>query len=106
MRKRWERGWKVLTLDRMSAFSPSPLHYPKDREVKRCAWCGPLACFFSLTSAEWFRSEFSNLALIIVPCEYRPTRLRRLSLHADGVKAESGWLPVGTVFADAVRCLE
>ena len=118
MSKKFEEGFKVLTLSRRSTYwqedSPGSMRYPVTFRVERMPKWGPLAVFETRSDACQFAGPFSELYYMVVPCLFKRSRARCFWAARDWGDADFAPLllsrrdgfPTGTAFADAVICLE
>lgn len=112
-KQEWLKGWKVIMKDnRMSCTNlHSGCHgviYKKDTVTGRPKDCGPLAVFRTRKAARRFimlRVSFSflpNKKKKVVKCLYKRSKHRRMW---NGTRISDA-LPLGTVLAEKVKCLE
>lgn len=128
MVEEWIKGWKVLSKERHSCTwrarsAYSVCCYPKGEITTRRRLCGPLAVFKTRQHARDFRKAVldspyrrRNTLLKIVKCLYKRSRPAEKTLWEKMPDVTStkfndthhmtSYLPEGTVFADAVHCLE
>ena len=113
MTKKLSLGWKVIRPGRTSllAWSTAKVTYHKGRKAVPCYGMGTLAVFQSVESARCFKKEISkdNLYdLRIVKCKYRPSERTTLAMFVNDLsqKRHITRLPVGTVLAESVTCLQ
>jgi hypothetical protein len=102
----WKKGWKVIhktTRQSITAmYRIYPRVYPKDVVVGRPKDCGPLAVFRTRQSARTFAKYFYCK---IVKCLYLPSKAGALwERPTDRLMLTA--LPVGTILAEKVKCLE
>ncbi len=117
----WREGWKVLYGRRSyNRHTPASRVYPPCRIVHPYPGCGPLAVFDTRENAERFAGYFRE-PYRIVRCLWKPSEKRQLWFIIHEVRlnpadeevlipvqytAVKRQLPAGTMFADAVYCLE
>lgn len=99
-----KKGFKVLKpFLRSSCFIPSRLSviYPRGKWVRPAEDCGPLAVFTAQIAAD----SFARQGLRAVPCEYHPSRHKRMWLFTS-MSLSLNDAPRDTVLASSVKCLE
>ncbi len=104
-------GWKALGPYRQSAIighRHALVTYPQRRRVGPRNDCGPLAVFKTLRDAEMFNQHGFYQ---IVRCWYVPSKQDRVHFSGPDFYSGHGYttlaaLPLGTILADYVTCLE
>lgn len=101
-----KKGYKVLSAGRNSAICNQYIHYPKHVRAYPKLGDGPLAVFDTHILARLWAANFSFLK-VIVRCYYSKSSHTHLwNTDGYGNLHNSLLLPVGTVLADWVECLE
>ena len=104
-------GYKVITKDRYSALIEdlAAIQYPVQKTVKPKDNCGPICVFRTAIQAKTFVNHFSryNRYLLIVKCRYEESDSKSIwTVTTPPASAPLWCLPVGTILADSVTCLE
>jgi len=107
---KWREGYKVLKAsNRSSIMSRKKVKYLKNRTAKRPKKCGPLTLFSSREDAEYvFGFLLNDNIALLVKCEYLPSKCKTIWVekHKKAFRWALDELPLGTVLAEQIRCLE
>ena len=107
MKQEWKKGWKVISIgdhNKRTSYVEDDfaVSYRKNKIARPLPKCGPLAVFKYKSNAKDFACDLAEHTRI-VPCLY-------LKSNDDHLWTPNGhistFFPTGTIFADAVKCLE
>ncbi len=102
-------GYKVLNSRRRSCMrfiQEGGVYYKKDKKVTPKEYCGPLCVFDTLQNAVSFKEFYSNYyGQHIVKCNYVKSKITKIYV-SSGFCTQLVQLPIGTILADSVTCLE
>ncbi len=108
----WRLGYKAIGMDRWSVvmgWGMGGIQYPPDRTVRPLDRCGALTAFYSAYDLEnWLKEYNPDKGVIIIRVGYliwKPDITRANQLYVPG-HVYTGVVPMGTVYARAVYCLE
>lgn len=107
MATEWKKGWKVISIGehnkKISYIETDfAVSYRKNKIARPLPKCGPLAVFNYKKDAKSF-AGYLGKDTKIVPCLYLKSNNTRLWTPNE---ERHDFFPFGTIFADAVKCLE